>query len=136
MKPLLSKEELADLLAPLEPESRTKPGPDQTDLPAKKDRADVTIDKAEVRQPDGDIKSLHEIPLQVRVEVGRTRVLLKELLQIKKGSVLELETSPGEPLDLYVNNHLIARGEAVQIGNKLGIKVTEVAVPTEALNTL
>ena len=109
MKPLLSKEEIADLLAPLEPEPGTSPA-------------------------EKDIDSLHNMPLQVRVEVGRSRILRQELLQIKEGSLVTLEKFTDEPLDLYVDNLLIARGESVQVGSKIAVKVTEVFVPTESLN--
>jgi len=108
MKPLLSKEEIADLLAPLEPEPGMSPAEKDTD-------------------------SLPNMPLQVRVEVGRCRILHQELLQIKEGSVVTLEKSADEPIDLYVDNLLIARGELVQVGSKVAVKVTKVFAPTESL---
>jgi flagellar motor switch protein FliN/FliY len=119
MKPLLSKEEIADLLAPLEPEAEAK-----------------TRATDEPRQSENNVaESLHNQPLQIRVEVGLTRVLLKELLQIRKGSLLNLDPFTGKPLDLYINNHLIARCELVQeVGGPFSIKVTEVTVPPELLN--
>lgn len=118
MKPLLSKEEIADLLAPLEPESQTK-----------KRAAD------EPRQSENDVaESLYNQPLQIRVEVAPTQVLLKKLLQIKKGSSVQLDAFTGEPLDLYMDNHLIARCELVQVGGTFSIKVTEATIPTELLN--
>ena len=118
MKPLLSKEEIADLLAPLEPDPETKPR--ATD---------------EARQSENNAaESLHDQSLQIRVEVGHSLVLLKELLQIRKGSLLNLDTFTGQPLDLYIDNHLIARCELVQVGGTFSIKVTEVTVPPELLN--
>ncbi len=118
MKPLLSKEEIADLLAPLEPEAETK-----------------TRATEKARQPENDVaEGLHNQPLQIRVEIGRSRLLLKELLQIRKGSTVQLDAFTGQPLDLYIDNHLIARCELVQLDGRLSIKVTEVTVPPELLN--
>ena len=76
------------------------------------------------------------MPLQVSVEVGRARILLKDLLQMGEGYVVELDKLAGEPLDLYVNARLIARGEAVRVGDKFGIKLTEVVSQTDRLEKL
>jgi len=118
MKPLLSKEEIADLLAPLEPDPETK-----------------TRATDEVRQSENNVtERLHNQPLQIRVEVAPAQVLIQELLQIRKGSTVRLDTFTGEPLDLYIDNHLIARCELVQVDGTFSIKVTEVTIPTELLN--
>jgi len=69
-----------------------------------------------------ELEFLYDVPLQVSVEVGRARILLKDLLQMGEGYVVELDKLAGEPLDLYVNARLIARGEAVRVGDKFGIK--------------
>ena len=73
-----------------------------------------------------DLQFLFDVPLQISVEVGRARILLRDLLQMGEGYVIELDKLAGEPLDLYVNARLIARGEAVKVGDKFGIKLTEV----------
>lgn len=83
-----------------------------------------------------DLEFLYEVPLQVSVEVGRARILLKDLLQMGEGYVVELDKMAGEPLDLYVNGRLIARGEAVRIGDKFGIKLTEVVSQSDRLEKL
>lgn len=83
-----------------------------------------------------DLEFLYEVPLQVSVEVGRARILLKDLLQMGEGYVVELDKMAGEPLDLYVNSRLIARGEAVRIGDKFGIKLTEVVSQSDRLEKL
>ena len=83
-----------------------------------------------------DLEFLYEVPLQVSVEVGRARILLKDLLQMGEGYVVELDKMAGEPLDLFVNGRLIARGEAVRIGDKVGIKLTEVVSQSDRLEKL
>ena len=83
-----------------------------------------------------DLEFLYEVPLQVSVEVGRARILLKDLLQMGEGYVVELDKIAGEPLDLFVNGRLIARGEAVRIGDKFGIKLTEVVSQSDRLEKL
>ena len=95
------------------------------------DRSDTGADSL-VR----DLEFLYEVPLQVSVEVGRARILLKDLLQMGEGSVVALDKMAGEPLDLYVNSRLIARGEAVRVGDKFGIRLTEVVSQSDRLEKL
>ncbi len=83
-----------------------------------------------------DMQFLFDVPLQVSVEVGRARILLKDLLQMGEGYVVELDKLAGEPLDLYVNSRLIARGEAVKVGEKFGIKLTEVVSQSDRVEKL
>lgn len=83
-----------------------------------------------------DLEFLFDVPLNVTVEVGRARILLKDLLQMGEGYVVELDKFSGDPLDLYVNSRLIARGEAVKIGDKFGIKLTEVISPADRISKL
>lgn len=83
-----------------------------------------------------DLEFLFDVPLQVSVEVGRTKILLKDLLQMGEGYVVELDKLAGDPLDLYVNSRLIARGEAVKVGDKFGIKLTEVVSQSDRLEQL
>lgn len=87
-------------------------------------------------QSTRELEFLFDVPLQVSVEVGRARILLKDLLQMGEGYVVELDKLAGEPLDLYVNARLIARGEAVRVGDKFGIKLTEVVSQTDRLEKL
>ena len=79
---------------------------------------------------------LYDIPLQVSVEVGRSKILLRYLLQMGDGYVIELDKMAGEPLDLYVNSRLIARGEAVMVGDKFGIRLTDVVNTLDRLTQL
>lgn len=83
-----------------------------------------------------ELEFLYDVPLQVSVEVGRARILLKDLLQMGEGYVVELDKLAGEPLDLYVNARLIARGEAVRVGDKFGIKLTEVVSQSDRITNL
>lgn len=86
--------------------------------------------------PGRELEFLFDVPLQVSVEVGRAKILLKDLLQMGEGYVVELDKLAGEPLDLYVNSRLIARGEAVRVGEKFGIKLTEVVSPSDRVEKL
>jgi len=83
-----------------------------------------------------DLEFLFDVPLQISVEVGRARILLKDLLQMGEGYVVELDKFSGDPLDLYVNSRLIARGEAVKVGDKFGIKLTEVVSQSDRIARL
>lgn len=83
-----------------------------------------------------DLEFLFDVPLQVSIEVGRARILLKDLLQMGEGYVVELDKFSGDPLDLYVNSRLIARGEAVKVGDKFGIKLTEVVSQSDRIAKL
>ena len=79
---------------------------------------------------------LYDIPLQVSVEVGRSKILLKDLLKMDEGYVIELDKLAGEPLGLYVNSKLIARGEAVMVGDKFGIRLTDVVSTADRIQNL
>jgi len=79
---------------------------------------------------------LYDISLQVSVEVGRSKILLKDLLKMGEGYVIELDKLAGEPLDLYINSKLIARGEAVMVGDKFGIRLSEVVSTADRLENL
>jgi len=103
----------------------------------------VTADprKGQNSAKDGtrDMKNLEfllDIPLKISVEVGRTSMLIKDLLQMREGSIVELDKLAGEPLDVYVNSRLIAKGEAVLVNDKFGIRLTEVVSPAERIERL
>lgn len=83
-----------------------------------------------------DIGFLLDVPLQVTVEIGRSKILVKNLLQMVEGYVVELDKLAGEPLDLYVNSRLIARGEVVLVNEKLGLRLTDVVSPSERIEKL
>ena len=77
-----------------------------------------------------------DIPLKVTVELGRTSVMIKDLLQLGQGSVLELDKLAGEPLEILVNGKLVAKGEVVVINEKFGIRLTDIISPIERIETL
>jgi len=83
-----------------------------------------------------DIEFLLDIPLEITVELGRTRMLIKDLLQLGQGSVLELEKLAGEPMEILVNNKLVARGEVVVVNEKFGVRLTDIISPTERIRQL
>jgi flagellar motor switch protein FliN/FliY len=72
-----------------------------------------------------------DIPLQLTVELGRTKLLVKDVLELNQGSVVELGKLAGEPLDVFVNSKLVARGEAVVVNEKFGIRLVDIVSPNE-----
>ena len=80
-----------------------------------------------------DITMILDIPVQLTVELGRTRIPIKHILQLAQGSVVELEALAGEPMDVLVNGYLIAQGEVVVVNDKFGIRLTDVVTPSERL---
>jgi len=83
-----------------------------------------------------NIDFLLDIPLNISVEVGRSKVMVKDLLQMREGYVIELDKLAGEPLDLYVNSRLIAKGEAVMVNEKFGLRLIDVVSPSERIEKL
>ena len=80
-----------------------------------------------------DINMILDIPVQLTVELGRTRIPIKHILQLAQGSVVELDALAGEPMDVLVNGYLIAQGEVVVVNEKFGIRVTDIITPEERL---
>ncbi|MBK7858921.1 MAG: flagellar motor switch protein FliN [Archangiaceae bacterium] len=85
---------------------------------------------------DRRMELLLDVPLSVTVELGRTRMTIQELLSLGPGSVVELDKVAGEPLDIVVNDRLVARGEAVVVNDKFGIRITDIVSKTERLARL
>lgn len=83
-----------------------------------------------------DINMILDIPVQLTVELGRTRIPIKHILQLAQGSVVELETLAGEPMDVLVNGYLIAQGEVVVVNDKFGIRLTDIVTPSERMRRL
>ncbi len=93
---------------------------------------DSALNKLKVQNLD----FILDIPLKVTVELGRTKVLVKDLLQMGQGSVIELDKLAGEPLEILVNGKLVARGEVVVINEKFGARLTDIISPIERIETL
>ncbi|MBI5437869.1 MAG: flagellar motor switch protein FliN [Nitrosomonadales bacterium] len=83
-----------------------------------------------------DLDMILDIPVQLTVELGRTKMPIRNLLQLAQGSVVELSGMAGEPLDVLINGFLIAQGEVVVVNDKLGIRLTDVITPSERLRRL
>jgi len=83
-----------------------------------------------------DLDMILDIPVQLTVELGRTKMPIKNLLQLAQGSVVELSSMAGEPLDVMINGFLIAQGEVVVVNDKLGIRLTDIITPSERLRRL
>src|SRR4051812_3712139 len=83
-----------------------------------------------------DIDMILDIPVQLPVELGRTRIAIRNLLQLAQGSVVELDGLAGEPMDVLVNGCLIAQGEVVVVNDKFGIRLTDVISPEERMRRL
>ena len=83
-----------------------------------------------------DINMILDIPVQLTVELGRTRIPIKNILQLAQGSVVELEAMAGEPMDVLVNGFLIAQGEVVVVNDKFGIRLTDIVTPSERMRRL
>ena len=86
--------------------------------------------------PVRDINMVLDIPVQLSVELGRTKVSIKHILQLGQGSVVELDALAGEPMDVLVNGYLIAQGEVVVVNEKFGIRLTDVVTPSERLRRI
>jgi flagellar motor switch protein FliN len=94
------------------------------------------VPKGESPKATMDMNFILDIPLSLSVELGRNRMLISELLQLGQGSVIELSKLAGEPMDVYINQRLIARGEVVVINEKFGVRLTDIISPAERISKL
>lgn len=114
---------------------------EQNEDPLRAKKAEQTIFKD---FSNGDVKSntandidfILDIPVQLTVELGRTKIAIKNLLQLAQGSVVELDGMAGEPMDVLVNGCLIAQGEVVVVNDKFGIRLTDIITPAERIRKL
>jgi flagellar motor switch protein FliN/FliY len=83
-----------------------------------------------------ELDMILDIPVQITVELGRTKITIKNLLQLAHGSVVELDAMAGEPMDVMVNGTLIAQGEVVVVNDKFGIRLTDIITPSERMRKL
>jgi len=89
-------------------------------------------------QPGGEIKmdAILDVPVTIAMEIGRTRINIRNLLQLNQGSVVELDRLAGEPMDVLVNGTLVAQGEVVVVNEKFGIRLTDIVSPAERVRKL
>ncbi|WP_392432543.1 flagellar motor switch protein FliN [Yersinia sp. HM-2024] len=83
-----------------------------------------------------DLNLILDIPVNMTVELGRTKMTIKELLNLSQGSIVSLEGLAGEPLDILINGYLIAQGEVVVISDKFGVRITDIITPSERIHRL
>jgi flagellar motor switch protein FliN/FliY len=83
-----------------------------------------------------DIDMILDIPVKLTVELGRTKMTIKELLKLSQGSVVSLDGLAGEPLDILINGYLIAQGEVVVVADKYGVRITDIITPSERMRRL
>ncbi len=91
--------------------------------------ADIESDAVELDHPPGDLRRLSDVPVDVTVEMGRTRMTVGETLELRHGSIVTLNRMAGEPVDLLVNGTLMARGEVVVVDEEFAVRVTEIVAP-------
>jgi flagellar motor switch protein FliN len=97
---------------------------------------DVLQDNGSDRSEKYDMDLILDLPLDVSVELGKVKIPVNELLQLGRGSILELTKPVGEPLDIYINNKLIAKGEVVILDDKFGIRVADIINPVDRVKSL
>lgn len=82
------------------------------------------------------LESLVDVPVDISVEIGRTRMTIGELLSLNKGSIVELKKTAGEAVDIYVNGKLLGRGEVIVVNERLGVRMTKIVTPAERVQKL
>ena len=98
--------------------------------------AETLKDNESMQKEKYDVDLIIDIPLDVSVELGKVRMIVNDLLQLGQGSIIELNKPVGEPLEIYINNKLVARGEVVVLDEKFGIRVTDIISPLERVKSL
>ncbi|MAK56428.1 MAG: flagellar motor switch protein FliN [Pusillimonas sp.] len=145
---------LAEQTAATQPQSEddSQESPQETTAqPAEPSQTEGALDPAQARpaadqvfQPlsseaigvGSDIDMIMDIPVQLTVELGRTKLTIKNILQLGQGSIVELDGLAGEPMDIFVNGYLIAQGEVVVVDDKYGIRLTDIITPSDRLHRL
>jgi len=100
-----------------------------------KDEVQETLDETEARG-ERELDFILDIPLELSVELGKAKLLVNDLLQLGQGSIIELNKLAGEPLEVYINRKLIARGEVVVVNEKFGVRLTDVITPIDRVKSL
>ena len=120
--------------ANVEGEETAEAAVEENDELASEEENDKTTDKVKGESTSLDL--ILDIPLTVTVELGRSKMLINDLLQLGQGSVVELTKLVGDPLEVLVNNKLVARGEVVVVNEKFGVRLTDIVTPMERVKSL
>ncbi|RUR56192.1 flagellar motor switch protein FliN [Vreelandella populi] len=127
---------MAEQEAAEEEQAPSDPAPDTSAAKAASDEIFRPLSPAIGNEQSRDLEMIMDIPVKLTVELGRTKLTIKQLLELAQGSVIELEGLAGEPMDILINGYLIAQGEVVVIEDKYGIRITEIITPSERIHKL
>jgi flagellar motor switch protein FliN/FliY len=108
----------------------------EADLAKKDDESTSQPEPGKTHEPPESIDFLLDVSLTVSVRVGTARMLIKDLLQLGQGSVVELDKLAGEPMEILINDKLVARGEVVMVNDKYGVRLTDIVSPIERIKSL
>ena len=108
----------------------------QNEQAAKAEFNEVQDGGADPGARDVNLEVILDVPVTLSMEVGRTRIPIRNLLQLNQGSVVELDRAAGEPLDVFVNGTLVAHGEVVVVNDKFGIRLTDIVSPAQRVSRL
>ncbi|GHC26130.1 flagellar motor switch protein FliN [Aidingimonas halophila] len=128
----LAEQEAAEQASEQDAPQEETPQPSQ----AAGDQVFKPLDKDSGNSGMRDLEMIMDIPVKLTVELGRTRITIKQLLELAQGSVIELDGLAGEPMDILINGYLIAQGEVVVVDDKYGIRITEIITPSERVQKL
>ena len=95
-----------------------------------------TEKRADANGGELNLDSLLDVPIDISIEIGRTKMTIGELLSLRKGSIVELKKSAGESVDIYVNGKLLGKGEVVVVNERLGVRVAKIVAPVERVQKL
>lgn len=130
----VDQDAMADDWAAAMEEQEEVDGPPSRDEPEVAEMEELT--DTEFSTGDGKLDVILDIPVTIAMEIGRTKISIRNLLQLNQGSVVELDRLAGEPMDVLVNNTLVAHGEVVVVNEKFGIRLTDVISPAERIKNL
>ncbi len=122
--------------APVEKSAENSQGYDKVEFETLQKSVATEVGNGGANNDGVNLDVILEVPVTLAMEAGRTRISIRNLLQLNQGSVVELDRAAGEPLDVFVNGTLVAHGEVVVINEKFGIRFTDVVSPAERVRKL
>ncbi len=132
----IDQDAMADDWAAAMEEQEEVDGPPSRDEPEVAEMNELTDSSEPFSTGDTKLDVILDIPVTIAMEIGRTKISIRNLLQLNQGSVVELDRLAGEPMDVLVNNTLVAHGEVVVVNEKFGIRLTDVISPAERIKNL